>query len=107
MLNVSRYPVATQKGPCAGWFVVSVPRGGPSTTTDVSTKSTPSVTETLNGSIPRGAGPSWYSPAWLYFEPWHGHSNHLELSQNGTRHPRWTHFWYRAMSPSATSPVAA
>ncbi len=44
-------------------------------------------------SMPRGAGPSWYSPAWLYFEPWHGHSNHFDWPQNGTRQPRCTHRW--------------
>ena len=40
-----------------------------------------------NRSRPRGAGPSLYSPAWLYFEPWHGHSNHWDDWQNGTRQP--------------------
>ena len=36
-------------------------------------------------SRPRGAGPSWYSPARLYFDPWHGHSNHFE--DVAERHP--------------------
>ena len=36
------------------------------------------MTVIWNRSRPRGAGPSWYSPAPLYFEPWHGHSNHFE-----------------------------
>src|SRR5436189_147005 len=36
-------------------------------------------------SRPRGAGPAFFSPTRLYFEPWHGHSNHCDDSQNGTR----------------------
>ena len=66
-------------------------------TSEVSTITSPfSATVTLNRSMPRGAGPSWYSPAPLYFEPWHGHSNQLDCWQNGTRQPRCTHRWYRA-----------
>ena len=29
-------------------------------------------------SRPRGAGPAFFSPTRLYFEPWHGHSNHCD-----------------------------
>ncbi len=57
--------------------------------------------------MPRGAGPSWYSPAELYFEPWHGHSNHFDWPQNGTRHPRCTHRWYSGMMPSPETPSDA
>ena len=56
--------------------------------------------------MPRGAGPSWYSPAPLYFDPWHGHSNHFEDAQNGTRQPRCTHRWYSGIIPSAVTPTA-
>ena len=58
--------------------MVSVPRGGPSTGSEVSTNTLPLTTLILKRSMPRGAGPSWYSPASLYFEPWHGHSNHFD-----------------------------
>src|SRR4029450_11091183 len=47
-------------------------------------------------SRPRGAGPSLYSPAWLYLEPWHGHSHHWAVAHQGTRQPRGTQRWYRA-----------
>src|SRR5438067_7656257 len=50
-------------------------------------------------SRPRGAGPPFFSPTRLYFDPWHGHSNHCELLHHGTRQPRCTHFWYRATTP--------
>ena len=33
------------------------------------------------------------------FEPWHGHSNHCDVSHHGTRQPRCTHFWYSATYP--------
>ena len=49
-----------------------------------------------NRSRPRGAGPPVFSPTRLYFEPWHGHSNHCEVWHHGTRQPRCTHFWYSA-----------
>src|SRR5262249_54212655 len=84
------HPGATQKGPSSGWSVVFVPRGGPSLIVDVSTITFPSTIDIWNRSRPRGAGPSLYSPALLYFEPWQGHSNHFDELQNGTRHPRWT-----------------
>ena len=50
--------------------------------------------------MPRGAGPPFFSPTRLYFEPWHGHSNHCEVWHHGTRHPRCGHFWYSATKPS-------
>src|SRR2546426_8793488 len=85
--------------------MVSVPRGGPRTTLEVSTFTDCPSTFTAKRYIPVGAGPSWYSPASLYFEPWHGHSNHWLVWQKGTRHPRWTHFWYRAIRPSWVIPA--
>ena len=51
------------------------PRAGPVTTRPVSTVTMPSTTCKGKRSIPRGAGPNWYSPHRLYREPWHGHSN--------------------------------
>ena len=42
--------------------------------------------------MPRGEGPVMYSPARSKIEPWHGHSNRPELSQNGTLQPRCGHF---------------
>ena len=50
--------------------------------------------------MPRGAGPPFFSPTRLYFEPWHGHSNHCEVWHHGTRQPRCGHFWYSATKPS-------
>ena len=47
----------------------------------------------------QGAGPAFFSPTRLYFEPWHGHSNHCDDWHHGTRQPRCTHFWYRATMP--------
>src|SRR4249920_1265308 len=99
---------ATQNGPAKGLWVVSVPRGGPRTISAVSTRTSPlSVTVTLKRSMPCGAGPSLYSPAVLYFDPWHGHSNHCDCWQNGTRHPRCTHRWYSGMIPWAVTPSVA
>ena len=40
-----------------------------------------------------GAGPPFFSPTRLYCEPWHGHSNHCDVSHYGTRQPRCGHFW--------------
>ena len=54
---------------------------------------------TTKWSSPRGAGPPFFSPTRLYFEPWHGHSNHCEVWHHGTRQPRCTHFWYSATIP--------
>src|ERR1041385_5819657 len=83
--------------------------GGPWMTCLVSTTSTPSSTSTPKRSRPRGAGPPFFSPTRLYFEPWHGHSNHCELLHHGTRQPRCTHFWYSATTPCcmpvSTSPL--
>ena len=62
--------------------------------------SPPPLTVSVKRSRPRGAGPSLFSPTRLYFEPWHGHSNHCDDWQHGTRHPRCTHRWYSATSPS-------
>src|SRR4051812_5818085 len=55
----------------------------------------------VNRSRPRGAGPPFFSPTRLYCEPWHGHSNHCEVGQFGTRQPRCTHFWYRKTKPAS------
>src|SRR5437764_14410901 len=73
--------------------------GGPCTSLLVSTMRTPAATLTPKRSSPRGAGPPFFSPTRLYFEPWHGHSNHCELLHHGTRQPRCTHFWYSATTP--------
>ena len=67
--------------------------GKPWITTPVSTDTTPPLMATGNMSRPRGAGPNFFSPTRLYREPWHGHSNHCEVSHHGTRQPRWGHFW--------------
>src|SRR4029079_14859526 len=108
MSVVVSYPGATQNGPWGGSLIVSVPRGGPRHTAEVSTKTVPlASTVTTKRSVPRGAGPSWYSPAPLYFEPWQGHSNHLLEPQNGTRHPRGPRRGYSAMMRSFVTPVSA
>src|SRR5438132_13851842 len=65
----------------------------------VSTTIWPPSTVMAKPSRPRGAGPPFCSPTRLYFEPWHGHSNHCELLHHGTRQPRCTHFWYSATTP--------
>src|SRR5204863_6034315 len=72
---------------------------GPCTITLVSTETALPSTETAKRSRPRGAGPPRFSPTRLYFDPWHGHSNHCEVWHQGTRHPRCTHFWYSATYP--------
>src|SRR5919106_537245 len=95
-------PPLTQWGPSASWPVVLVPIGGPSSTVPVSTLTLPPLICIGKRSIPRGAGPPFFSPTWLYCEPWHGHSNHFDVSHEGTRHPRWGHFWKRATSPSSS-----
>src|SRR5437764_10345487 len=73
--------------------------GGPCTSLLVSTMRTPAATLTPKRSSPRGAGPPFFSPTRLYFEPWHGHSNHCDDSHHGTLQPRCTHFWYSATYP--------
>ncbi len=80
-------------GPSASWPVVLVPIGGPWRTAPVLTIRLPPEISVAKLSMPRGAGPPFFSPAWLYCEPWHGHSNHCELLQLGTRQPRCGHFW--------------
>src|SRR5688572_25002299 len=67
------------------------------------TSSLLSLTLTTNRSRLRGAGPAKYSPMALYFEPWQGHSNPIEVAHQGTRQPRWTHRWYRAIRPPAAT----
>src|SRR5439155_5697394 len=96
---------ATQKGPSGSCPVLFVPRGGPTTRLPVSIVRMLPESVSGNRSSPRGAGPSLYSPARLYFEPWQGHSNHCDAWQNGTRQPRCTHRWYSAISPPASSPA--
>ena len=83
-----------QCGPSASWPVVFVPIGGPGTIVPVSTVTSP-LPSTVTGkrSMPRGAGPAFFSPTWLYCEPWHGHSNHWLVAHDGTRQPRCGHFW--------------
>ena len=51
--------------------------------------------------MPRGAGPPFFSPTRLYFEPWQGHSNHCE--DQAPRHPAAEvgHFWNRATNPAS------
>src|SRR6478752_10750176 len=88
-----------QCGPSASWPVVFVPIGGPRNTAPVSITTLPPVTATPKRSRPRGAGPPFFSPTRLYCEPWHGHSNHCDVVQLGTRQPRCTHFWYRKTKP--------
>ena len=57
--------------------VVLVPIGGPSTIVPVSTVTSPLPATVIgNRSMPRGAGPAFFSPTRLYCDPWHGHSNH-------------------------------
>src|SRR5438270_8010057 len=82
---------------------------GPCTMTLVSTVTTLPSTDTAKRSRPRGAGPPFFSPTRLYFDPWHGHSNHCDDLHHGTLQPRWTHFWYRQTMPlsmpASTLPV--
>src|SRR6266571_1757129 len=94
----------THSGPSGAWWIVSTPRGGPGMMFEVSTLTVLPVTVILNRLRPVGAGPNRYSPALLYFEPWQGHSNHWLDWQNGTRHPRCTHFWYRVIRPCSMTP---
>ena len=65
--------------------------------------------ETVDGkwSMPRGAGPAFFSPTRLYCEPWHGHSNHWLLLHSGTRQPRCGHFWYERDRDPARMPTRA
>ena len=85
--------------------MVLVPRGGPVITLEVSTTIWSPDTSMAKRSSPRGAGPSLYSPAWLYLEPWQGHSHHWAVAHHGTRQPRWTQRWYRAMKPPPATPA--
>src|SRR5262245_65927304 len=66
----------------------------------VSTVTSPPLMVAGNRSMPRGAGPPGFSPSRLYWLPWHGHSNHCEESQLGTRQPRCGHFWYSVLMPA-------
>src|SRR5690606_628871 len=67
----------TQCGPSASWPVVLVPIGRPAQTVPVSMMTSPApVTSAAKWSMPRGAGPPFFSPTRLYCEPWHPHSNH-------------------------------
>src|SRR5687767_9482617 len=91
----------TQLGPSASWPVVFVPSAGPCTTIPVLIVTVPPSTSMGNWSRPRGAGPPFFSPTRLYFEPWQGHSNHCEVWHHGTRQPRWTHFWKMAITPAS------
>src|SRR5437588_782728 len=93
----------TQFGPSASWPVVLVPIGGPWTTIPVLIVTWPPVTSAGKRSSPRGAGPPFFSPTRLYLEPWQGHSNHCEVWHQGTRQPRWTHFWKRTTMPACIS----
>src|SRR6266542_3896575 len=79
-------------GPFAWFDAELTPRGGPSITFAVSTRTRSASTLIRNRSMPRGAGPWMYSPRMLEMLPLHGHSNRPELSQKGTRHPRCGHF---------------
>ena len=62
-----------QWGPSDSWPVVLVPMGGPGITVLVSTTTMPFSTDAANRSMPRGAGPPFFSPTRLYWEPWQGH----------------------------------
>src|SRR5436190_4485760 len=79
---------------------VTVPTGGPVTFLPVSTTYTPSpLTDTGKWSMPRGAGPSRFSPRIVYLLPWHRHSNHLLLSHScGIWQPRCGHLRYSAIT---------
>ena len=69
-------------------------RSGDDAVGAVSTVTSPLLaTVTGKRSMPRGAGPAFFSPAWLYCDPWHGHSNHWLVAHDGTRQPRCGHFW--------------
>src|SRR3954468_19035223 len=74
---------------------------GPMIWMPVFTVTIPFVTSTGKRSRPRGAGPPFFSPTRLYFDPWQPHSNHWAVVQNGTRQPRCTHFWYSATTPAS------
>src|SRR5689334_19212765 len=74
---------------------------GPWTTLPVLIVTESPSTSMGNRSRPRGAGPPFFSPTRLYFEPWQGHSNHCEVWHHGTRQPRWTHFWKSATRPAS------
>src|ERR1051326_2116031 len=89
----------TQCTPSAGGWEVTVPRGGPVISVEVSTTTCPSLISTRKRSRLLGAGPARYSPLIEYFEPWQGHSSHFEVSQNGTVQPRCTQRRKRATKP--------
>src|SRR5687767_10617065 len=79
-----------------------MPMARPWTTVPVSIVTVSPATSIGNWSRPRGAGPPFFSPTRLYLEPWHGHSNHCDVWHQGTRQPRWTHFWKMAMTPASS-----
>src|ERR671918_3212827 len=86
---------------------VAVPMGGPSTISEVSTTYRPFETVTLKRSIPRGAGPSRFSPRIVYLLPWHRHSNHLLASHScGIWQPRCGHLRYRARTDRSTGGIS-
>src|SRR5580692_5447427 len=91
----------TQSGPSCCCPVVLVPIGGPSSMSPVLMVRVPPPTTIANRSSPRGAGPAFFSPTRLYFEPWQGHSNHCEVWHHGTRQPRCTQRWYSATNPAS------
>ena len=49
--------------------VVFVPIGGPLKTAPVLTTTSPLLISTPKRSMPRGAGPAFFSPTWLYCDP--------------------------------------
>ena len=93
-------PPPVQWGPSASWPVVFVPIAGPVTFLPVLIVTSP-LAPIVAGwrSMPRGAGPAFFSPTRLYCEPWHWHSNHWLVVHCGTRQPRCGHFWLRIVMP--------
>ena len=62
------------------------------------------MTVTGKWSIPRGAGPSRFSPRIVYFEPWQRHSNQKLTSHScGTWQPRCGHLRHSARTERSAS----
>ena len=58
--------------------------------------------------MPRGAGPSRFSPRTVYFEPWQRHSNHWLSSHScGTWQPRCGHLRYSAITDRSAGGISS
>ena len=74
----------THGAPSWPWPVVSVPIGGPwNDGARVDDRWPRPRSSSAKRSRPRGAGPPRFSPTRLYFDPWHGHSNHCDVWHHG------------------------